>query len=88
MSDSVSRLEFGSLDSSGGSIVDDNGPGTGEPALQRNQTPLVQWLRPLPEYGVILCAEHQTCYRPGENLREHLLRKHAVKGERAKEITS
>jgi len=37
---------------------------------------------------VILCTEHQTCYTPGSNLREHLKRKHAVKGERAKEIES
>jgi hypothetical protein len=53
-----------------------------------NSTPLVRWLQPLPECGVVLCTEHQTCYTSGSNLPEHLLRKHSVKGGQAKEIAS
>lgn len=55
-------------------------------APQAATTLIFQWLRPLPVYGVILCTQHRTCYTPGSNLRAHLFRKHAVKGQRAKEV--
>lgn len=52
---------------------------------QRGSDPPVRYLRALPQYGVLLYTEHQTYYTP-QNIREHLLRKHAIKGKLAKEI--
>ena len=88
MPERPSEPRLNSPDSRRGSIVDEDVPEAGENAPQPTPIPPVQWLRPLSEYGVILCTEHQTCYTPGSNLREHLLRKYAVKGERAKEVES
>ena len=40
--------------------------------------PLAAYLRALPCYGVILCTEHRSCYTI-QNLKRHLIEKHAVK---------
>jgi hypothetical protein len=45
------------------------------------------YLRALPQYGVILCTEHQCCYTL-QSLSEHLKRSHSVKGKQAKQIKS
>ena len=86
MPDRPSELNFGLIDSERESPVNENPSAATQSALPPGQTPPVHWLRALPEHGVILCTEHQTCYTPGKNLRLHTLRQHAVKGERTKEI--
>jgi hypothetical protein len=88
MADGLPELGLESPSPSRRSVVDDSAPTTDENPPRLTTTPPVQWLRPLAQYGVILCAEYQSCYTPGSNLREHLLRKHAVKGKRTKEIES
>ena len=54
-------------------------------STQTVSAPPVRYLRALSQYGVILCTEHQHCYTL-KNLREHLLRKHAVKAKLWEEI--
>ncbi len=88
MPNGSSQLSFSFSGSRRGLVVDRNILETGETASITDSTPPITWLKSLPECGVLLCTEHQTCYIPGANLREHLLRKHFVKGEVAKEIQS
>ena len=86
MSQSPSQRSLRSPNPLRGAVVDENVSGADENPVAPSPIPPVPWLRPLSAYGVMLCTEHQSCYTPGTNLREHLKRKHSVSVERAKEI--
>jgi hypothetical protein len=86
MSESPSQPSADEFDPSREPPVDEEEPHPSVDTPRAALTPTFRWLRPLSEHGVILCTEHQTCYTPGSSLREHLLRKHSVKGQRAKEV--
>jgi len=85
MSESSSLLNSSSLHSERGS-VEDNSSVNAANAIRPDSPAPVTWLRALPQYGVVLCTEHQTCFTPGQNLRLHTLRKHALKGKLTKDV--
>lgn len=86
MPNSLSELTSNSFSPSRGSVVNNNIPDPHQNTRPSTPPPPVRWLQSLTTYGVILCTEHQTCYTPGKNLKEHLKRKHSITRERAKSI--
>ena len=73
------------------SVVAEESWSTAQTRLQTPEfttTELAPWLRVYAQFGVLLCTTHQTCFTPGINLHRHNRDRHAVKGQRTKDIES